>query len=73
MMSLKQTYGVRFDSSREYLTRTEYTLFEQMRDSGEITMFRLAVCKECGADIPRTKKYCSKKCMEANHDTGEMD
>lgn len=75
MLRMKQTYGAKFNPDREYLTAPEGALFREMRESGQITLFQIEKCKreECEADVPRSKKYCSKKCMEADDESGNVD
>ncbi len=64
MNRLRQTYGAQFNPGREYLTVAENQLFKEMRESGQITIFQIGKCDRCSADVPRSKKYCSKRCME---------
>lgn len=70
---LRQTFGLKFNAARDYMSPGERTLFKEMRESGSITMFQMGACAECGADVPKVKKYCSYKCKEKANGTGEMD
>lgn len=73
MIRMKQTYGQSFNSDREYMTEPERQMFEEMRHGGQITIFQIGACEACGADVPRSKKYCSKKCMEVADETRSVD
>lgn len=51
-----------FKPELEYMTALEMNVFKRMVESGDITFFRISQCEECGTDIIKGKKYCSKKC-----------
>ena len=72
-MTLKQTFGTKFDPAKDYMTAAERALFERMRDSGELSFYRIGVCEQCGADVLKEKKFCSRQCKEEHDETGEMD
>jgi len=72
-MTLRQTFGARFDPNKEYMTASERALFEGMRSSGELSFYRIGVCKQCGADVLKEKKFCSRQCKENHDETGKMD
>jgi hypothetical protein len=45
-----------------WMTPPEAELFKHLVANGAITIFRVGACEKCKADIPTTKKFCSKKC-----------
>lgn len=59
-----------FDGSRvkitrhPYLTDAERKLFIKSRESGHYSFFRTGSCKVCGAEVPKSKNFCSKACYE---------
>jgi hypothetical protein len=46
------------------MTPAELQYFRNMREIGEITFFRCALCVTCGAEVLKGKKFCSKPCKE---------
>lgn len=63
-MGLKQTTLWRFDPKKEYMTTAERSAFMELLKAGAISFFRLGRCVRCGADVPKTKKFCSIDCAE---------
>lgn len=41
---------------------SELAHFQQGRLTGQISFFRINFCLICGAEIPKGKKWCSRKC-----------
>lgn len=52
------------DTDLPYLTRAERGKFKRARDQGQLSVFKLATCAQCGQDIPKVdnKRYCSHEC-----------
>ena len=76
MFSMKQTFGAEMNKDRDYMTVPEQQLFKELVRIGQITVFGIARCKNegCEGEVPRSKKYCSKSCMEVDNDeTREVD
>jgi len=49
----------------DYMTRAESELFRRLRKTSEISFFRTALCEVCSAEIPKTKRCCSKDCWDS--------
>jgi len=47
-----------------YMNPAEAALFKRLRSRGEITFFGCDRCAVCGAEIPKPKRYCNKKCYD---------
>jgi len=47
-----------------YMTKGEMILFEKLRKSGRLTLFKCGNCRACGAEIIKEKLYCSQTCKE---------
>lgn len=62
-MGLLDTTLIRFDPSLPYLTRSERGAFAELRKGGNITFFKTALCP-CGAEVPKSKQYCSEECYK---------
>jgi len=45
-----------------YMNHAEAELFKRLRARGEITFFGCDVCDACPAEVPKGKRFCSKKC-----------
>lgn len=78
MFGLKQTFGWKFNPDVEYMTRSENSHFKELVKAGVITHFRIGSCERCKADVPNSKKFCSRECFEfekeaADDTDGEMD
>jgi hypothetical protein len=61
-----------------YCTTSELASFKRGRESGRVTFFRAAFCERCKCEIPKNKKWCSKKHMEesgrdARNDTEDAE
>jgi hypothetical protein len=70
--------GFKWNLSVRYLTAPEVAEFKRLKQSGAITVFRLARCLNCGGDIPKVedngalvKEYCTKKCYDAKNPNDE--
>lgn len=72
-MSLRQTYGSKFDPRKDYMTPAEKTLFNDMREAGSISIFQMGRCEMCKADIISSKKFCSRECKEDADEARELD
>lgn len=46
------------------MTQPEAEVFEQLRDSGKLTFFRVGFCEVCEKEVIKGKKYCSIKCAK---------
>ena len=51
---------VKFDLKKPYLTYVEATVFETMRKTGQLSIFKTTACKVCKKEIPIGKRYCSR-------------
>jgi len=60
-----------FKPDLEYMTKLEMTVFKKMVGSGELTFFKISQCIECGTDIIKSKKYCSRKCAAVDDEEEE--
>jgi len=63
-MPLLDTVGWKFKPDLPYLTVGESGMFKRLREAGALSPFRIARCEECGADVPRGKRFCSKQCFQ---------
>jgi len=58
-----------FKLSRDWMDTAERKIFEQMKESGQISFFRTKTCAgpKCDHDVPKIeeKSYCSPECREA--------
>jgi hypothetical protein len=72
-VSLRQTYGSKFDPAKDYMTSVEKTLFKDMRDAGSISVFKMGSCVVCGDDVIKGKKFCSRECKEKDYEARELD
>jgi hypothetical protein len=66
-MSIVSTFLARLRPDLPYMTPAESSQFKHLRAGGAISFFRTWMCAECGAEVPQTKKYCSKKCYEVTN------
>lgn len=63
----------------EHMTTAEMHIFKGMREAGSITLFRCTSCENCGAEIPKPKRFCSIECKEIfeqkqeEENTGEQE
>jgi len=48
-----------------HCTPEELALFQRMLESGQMSIFRTAVCFACKAPIPAGRVWCSIKCMQS--------
>jgi hypothetical protein len=67
-MGLKQTTLWRFDPKKGYMTTAERSAFKELLKAGAISFFRIGQCEQCGADIPKSKKFCSIDCADQQED-----
>lgn len=56
--------GQHFNPDTDWMSAAERKHFQQLRMTGFITVFRTDRCAECGAEIVKGKRYCSKECKE---------
>lgn len=56
---------MKFDLTKPYMTEPERSEFARLQSAGLVTIFNVHPCKECGAEIPLIKRYCSRKEWEA--------
>ena len=63
-MGLLDTTGWKFKPDIPYMSVGEIGMFKKLREHGTISPFRCATCEECGAEVPKGKQFCSKKCYE---------
>jgi hypothetical protein len=52
------------------MTVGERSHFKEVGDT--LSFFRKAPCEKCGTDIPKNKRFCSKKCHD-EVENGEED
>lgn len=66
MTSLKQTYGIKFEPDKPYMTVPEIKFMKEMIRNRSITIFRLKQCenKNCKNLIIESKRFCCLDCME---------
>lgn len=55
---------LKFNPDLDYMTPAELQYFRNMREIGDITFFRCALCETCGTEILKGKRFCSKPCKE---------
>lgn len=58
---------------REYMTSVELMLFKSQRNSGELSFFRTSTCEQCGIEIHKARRFCSKPCMKNNRSEESED
>jgi ribosomal protein L40E len=59
-MGLIDTSHVKIKPELPYMTKPEASLFKKLRDGNALSVFRIALCKRCGVEIPQNKTHCSK-------------
>lgn len=72
-MALKQTIGMKTDPDREYMTTAEHGVFKDLLKRGSVSFYRIGHCEECGTEIHKSKRYCSKDCSEGGNGNGESE
>lgn len=71
-MPLQDLGRVKFHPDLDFMTADELELFQALRETGAITVYRTATCEECGIEIIKGKKYCSRTCKNKKEE-GEED
>jgi len=68
-MTILSTFLMKRGKGKPYMTAAEAAFFKQLRASGAVSFFRTGVCasKDCQAEVPQNKQYCSKECHEGEH------
>lgn len=61
-MGLVDGTHTKFSPDLPYMTVPEANHFNRVK--GTLTIFRLGRCGVCNGDVPKSKKYCSKRCYE---------
>ena len=72
-MGMKQTFGMKTDAQRIYMTVAELLLFQDLNKRGSISFFRLGKCDECETVIHKSKQFCSKTCKDISEGTIEPE
>jgi len=54
----------KFKPELDYMTKSEMGIFKKLREEGRISFFKCGNCCVCGAEIIKSKKYCSQTCKE---------
>lgn len=68
-MAIYNTHLIRFSPEIPYMTPAETVAFKRLREGGALSMFRCTSCENCQAEIPKNKRFCSKKCFEIKEGT----
>jgi len=61
-----------FNPSRSWMNPAELTTFERLREVGDVSIYRIALCP-CGREIPKSKTFCSRACLEAAEQTKNQE
>ena len=63
-MALFDTYGIKIQHDKPWCNSGEMSLFKRLRAGQAITVFRTQTCEVCGVEIPKPKRFCSKRCFD---------
>lgn len=69
----KAKMTIKIKTENYYMTVHEFNTMNQMIDSGKLSVFRLSICQNCGTEVIRRKKFCSKKCYEKYNNLSEIE
>lgn len=63
-MGLYDTYNIKVQPDKPYMTGAELVMFQKLRNGGALSVFRCTECKNCKAEIPKPKQFCGRRCYE---------